>query len=235
MNLAQLSAITEHALNQGTGLVSRSDRGDVPACNCGPCVGAVMLVQACEMGVAVPDVNRAEANDGGLEMKVHPTSSRVVLITGVVYALIGLVLVVGGAWLLALGGSAFYVVVGLGVLVTGGLLVAGQRSALWVYAAVLIGTLIWAVSEVQFDWWPLAARGDVLYPLGLWLLTPWVTRHLDAGGSQPQRSTTLPLWAAVVVGAVVLVIGLVSDYHETNGTVATASEVRSRRTRDTAD
>jgi quinoprotein glucose dehydrogenase len=91
-------------------------------------------------------------------MKVHPTSSRVVLITGVVYVLIGLVLVVGGAWLLALGGSAFYVIVGLGVLVTGGLLVAGQRSALWVYAAVLFGTLIWAVSEVQFDWWPLAAR-----------------------------------------------------------------------------
>ena len=164
------------------------------------------------------------ASDGGLEMKVHPTSSRVVLITGVVYALIGLVLGVGGAWLLALGGSAFYVIAGLGILVTGGLLVAGQRSALWVYAAVLIGTLIWAVSEVRFDWWPLAARGDVLYPLGLWLLTPWVTRHLGAGGSRPQRSTTLPLWAAVVVGAVVLVIGLVSDYHETNGTIATASE-----------
>ena len=47
-------------------------------------------------------------------MKVHPTSSRVVLITGVIYALIGLVLVAGGAWLLALGGSAFYVIVGLG-------------------------------------------------------------------------------------------------------------------------
>ena len=163
-------------------------------------------------------------------MKVHQTSSRIVLITGVVYALIGLMLVVGGAWLLALGGSAFYVIAGLGVLVTGGLLVAGQRSALWVYAAVLIGTLIWAVGEVQFDWWPLAARGDVLYPLGLWLLTPWVTRHLGAGESQPQRSTTLPLWAAVVVGAVVLVIGLVSDYHETNGTIATASEVATAAT-----
>jgi glucose dehydrogenase len=37
------------------------------------------------------------------------------------------------------------------------LLIARQRSALWVYAAVVIGTLVWAVSEVGFDWWPLAA------------------------------------------------------------------------------
>ena len=111
-----------------------------------------------------------------------PLQIRPVLkITGFIYALIGLLLAGGGIWLLALGGAAFYLAVGLGILATGILLAAGRWPALWVYAAVLIGTLIWAVSEVGFDWWPLAARGDVIFPLGIWLLTPWITRNLRHG------------------------------------------------------
>ncbi len=62
-----------------------------------------------------------------------PSRSRshpVVTITGVVYALIGLALAGGGAWLVALGGSLFYLIAGLGILVTGALLVAGRRDGL---------------------------------------------------------------------------------------------------------
>ena len=113
-----------------------------------------------------------------------PSRSRshpVVTITGVVYALIGLALAGGGAWLAALGGSLFYLIAGLGILVTGCLLIAGRRSALWVYAAVLIGTLIWAVAEVGFDWWPLAARGDIIFPLG-----PLAADALDHPQSRPR-------------------------------------------------
>jgi quinoprotein glucose dehydrogenase len=73
-------------------------------------------------------------------------------------------------WLGILGGSLYYVIAGVGILVTGALLVAGRASALWVYAAVLIGTLVWAIAEVGFDWWSLAARGDIIFPLALWLL-----------------------------------------------------------------
>jgi quinoprotein glucose dehydrogenase len=150
-----------------------------------------------------------------------PLRSRfIVTMTGIVYALIGFVLACGGVWLAALGGSIFYIVAGLGVLITGGLLIAARRSALWVYAAVLTGTLIWAVGEVGFDWWPLAARGDVIYPLGLWLLTPWVTRNLQPGAMPVGKAATLPLWGAVIAGAVVLGVGLSCDYHETNGTIA---------------
>jgi quinoprotein glucose dehydrogenase len=62
----------------------------------------------------------------------------VVTITGVVYALIGLALACGGAWLAMLDGSIYYVIAGLGILITGVLLIAGHGSALWVYAAVLV-------------------------------------------------------------------------------------------------
>jgi quinoprotein glucose dehydrogenase len=97
---------------------------------------------------------------------------------------------------------------------------------LWVYAAVLIGTLVWAVAEVGLDWWPLAARGDVIYPLGLWLLTPWITRNLGRGRDIAPAGwgATLPLWVGVAAGAVVLVDGLVSDYHKIDGTIAATAD-----------
>jgi quinoprotein glucose dehydrogenase len=157
---------------------------------------------------------------------MEPGSRMIVTITGVVYGLIGLALACSGAWLAVLGGSLYYIIAGFGILITGGLLIAGRRSALWVYAAVLIGTLIWAVAEVGFDWWPLAARGDVILPLGLWLLAPWIVRKLGHGAPPAGKAVTLPLWAGVVASVVVLVVGLSSNYHEIHGTIASGdSEV----------
>src|ERR1700733_15387300 len=150
-------------------------------------------------------------------------SNLVLKITGSAYALIGLLLAGGGVWLAALGGSACYLIAGVGIFATGILLVAGRWPALWVYAAVLIGTLIWAVSEIGFDWWPLAARGDIIFPLGIWLLTPWITRNLRQGSSPRALFVTLPLWVGVVAGVAVLAVGLTSHYHDIDGSIA-ASE-----------
>jgi quinoprotein glucose dehydrogenase len=152
----------------------------------------------------------------------------VVLITAVICALIGLSLAGGGAWLAGLGGSWFYFGAGVGLLVTGALLFARHRAALWVYAAVLIGTLVWAVHEVGFDWWPLAARGDVIFPLGVWLLTPWVVNGLRGRGAVSYRRATAPLWLGVLAGAIVLVIGLSSTYHEIDGTIADSNAGENR-------
>ena len=154
---------------------------------------------------------------------MKPRSRIIVTITGVVYGMVGLALACGGAWLAALGGSVYYIIAGLGILITGGLLIAGRSSALWVYAAVLIGTLIWAVTEIGFDWWPLAARGDIIFPLGLWLLTPWIVRNLGRGAPPAGKAVTLPLWAGVVASVVVLVVGLNSNYHEIYGTVTSVN------------
>lgn len=145
--------------------------------------------------------------------------SRAVFITGLVYALIGLVLAGGGLWLAALGGSIFYVVLGVGVLATGALLLAQRRSALWLFAIVLVGTLAWAISEVQFDWWPLASRGDVVFPMALWLLTPVIVRGLLRDEPVSYRSATLPLWIGVAASSAVLVIALLSSYHDINGSI----------------
>ncbi|HEY2010619.1 MAG TPA: glucose/quinate/shikimate family membrane-bound PQQ-dependent dehydrogenase [Rhizomicrobium sp.] len=149
-------------------------------------------------------------------------SSPVLVISGAIYALIGVALAGGGLWLAALGGSLFYIIAGLGIVITGILLIRGRASALWVFAAVLFATLFWAIWEIGFDWWPLAARGDVIYPLALWLLTPWVTRNLSVPATSSIRAVTLPLWVGVVVGAIVLLIGINSSYGEIDGTIAAA-------------
>lgn len=146
--------------------------------------------------------------------------SRAVLITAIVYALIGLVLAAGGIWLAALGGSIFYIVLGVGVLATAALLLMQRRSALWLFAIVLVGTLAWAVHEVRLDWWPLAARGDIIFPMALWLLTPVIVRALIRGEPMSYARATAPLWIGVVASAAVLVAALLSSYHDINGTIA---------------
>ena len=66
-------------------------------------------------------------------------------ITVVVVAIMGLGLLAGGAWLEALGGSAYYLIAGIMLLLTSWLLGRRRAEALWVYAALLAGTMAWAI------------------------------------------------------------------------------------------
>ena len=168
-------------------------------------------------------------------MRGEQRRSSVPLVTGIVVVLIGAVLGAGGAWLIALGGSWYYLIAGLGLLLAGVLLIARRPAALWVYALVTLGTLLWALWEVGLDWWPLAARGNVLFVLGLFLLTPWVTRALHprpaveaAGVPMPSRRVSalrgagLPLTATLVLALVVAVLSWFVDLHRTVGTLSPA-------------
>jgi quinoprotein glucose dehydrogenase len=137
-------------------------------------------------------------------------------ITGLVFALIGAGLVGSGAWLAALGGSLYYGAAGLAFLLCAGLLIAKRAEALLVFTGLLLGTLAWALWEVGLDWWPLAARGDIIFVAALWLLTPWVFHPLGTGGRSP-RMFTLPLWAGVLACGVVLVASLFTPHHDIAG------------------
>ncbi len=94
----------------------------------------------------------------------------VIAVTGIVFVLIGLALAAGGGWLAVLGGSLAYLVIGLATFATGILLIAGRSSAFSLFAVVVIGTLGWALFEQGLDWWPMAARGDVIFVMGAWLV-----------------------------------------------------------------
>ncbi|SCB50422.1 quinoprotein glucose dehydrogenase [Bradyrhizobium shewense] len=98
-----------------------------------------------------------------------------------------------------------------------------RAGALWVYAALLLGTLAWAVWEAGLDFWSLALRGDVLAPLGVWLLLPFI-----AGRLIPQmRTARWALGLVLIVAADVLAFSLARDRHDLAGTIADAGAVAS--------
>lgn len=167
-------------------------------------------------------------------------------------ALFGIVLVAGGGWLISLRGSWYYALAGLAMLVTAWLLFRRRATALWVYAALVMATLLWALWEAGLDWWPLAARGDVLFLLGVFMLTPWVTRPLmrqraprdgdfvnEEGGNARRtgdshkvladhRATT-PLLASLLIFLVVGVTSWFFDPHSMEG------ELVAKQTQTAAD
>lgn len=120
-------------------------------------------------------------------------------VTVIVMQLMSIALFAGGLWLAMLGGSIYYVIAGVTLAVTSWLLMRRSALALWVYAALLLGTLIWAIWEVGLDFWSLAPRGDILVPLGVWLLLPFIVSHLSPGWRTARRALGVVLVAAVVV------------------------------------
>jgi len=145
--------------------------------------------------------------------------------TAALLVLMGLALLIGGVWLISLGGSWYYLVAGLGFLATAVLLFARRPAALSAYAILLLGTLAWAVWEVGLDWWQLVPRGAVLALIGIWLLLPFVSGKLirarDGRRIPPWRRAGLPLVAALVVVAGVAVAAIFNDPHRLEGRLPT--------------
>jgi quinoprotein glucose dehydrogenase len=94
-----------------------------------------------------------------------------------VLALIALVLIAGGVQLALLGGSLYYVLAGLLVAASAWLIFKGDRRGIWVYGAMLLITLLWALWEGGLDPWRLQSRlfGPVV--LGIWVAWPLLSQR----------------------------------------------------------
>ena len=87
---------------------------------------------------------------------------------GLLLVLIGLALAVGGAKLIWLGGSWYYLPAGLFALLSGyNVLKRNWWTGAAIYGVLLLFTLIWALFEVGLDGWVLMPR--VVSPLALGL------------------------------------------------------------------
>ena len=149
---------------------------------------------------------------------VEATGKRSILLVAIsaVLGLLGLSLVAGGAWLIVLGGSWYYLVAGLALLATGILLFRRRPAALWLYAVLLLGTMAWALWEAGLDFWALAPRGDVLAILGVVLVLPWVVRRL---GSSNWPGPAWPLVASLALAGLVAVGAALGDPHDLQGSL----------------
>lgn len=120
--------------------------------------------------------------------------------------LVGLALFAGGARLLMLGGSVYYLLSGMAIAVSAVLLWRGRAEGAWAYGAMYLATLIWSLWEVGFTFWGLLPRLALLTLLGAWLLTPWTRRALISRGDRLVWARRPLVWLcafpiAIVAGA----------------------------------
>ena len=73
-------------------------------------------------------------------------------------AVFGFPIFAGGIWLVALGGSSYYVLAGAALLVTSYLLFKRSLMAVWLYLLLFSATLVWALWESGLDWWAQVPR-----------------------------------------------------------------------------
>ena len=142
-------------------------------------------------------------------------SSGLRTLTIVIAIIFGLVLLIGGIWLAVLGGSWYYIIAGLLFIATAILLRKHKATALLVYSALVLGTVIWGLWEVGSDFFALAPRLDILGVFGLWLLIPAVTRGFEAKTAKVALSGTLAITIAVMV------YSIFNDPQEIRGTLST--------------
>jgi quinoprotein glucose dehydrogenase len=100
----------------------------------------------------------------------------------IILALIGAALTAAGLWLVLLDGSWYYLIVGIGFLVSAFALRRRSPLAPFIYAAILLGSLAWAIHEAGLDWWSLMPRGGVIVLVGLLLLITAKRERHGRGG-----------------------------------------------------
>ena len=94
---------------------------------------------------------------------LSPSSHRtigdwLVIVFAAILVLLGAVILAGGIWLIALGGSWYYGFAGIGLLASGILMLSGSPAGVWVYLLTFAVTLVWAFWEVGFNGWALVPR-----------------------------------------------------------------------------
>lgn len=123
---------------------------------------------------------------------------------GAVVGLMGLYFSLGGIWLIALGGSPFYLVGGILLLVSGVEVWRGQLRGAWIYGLYLIATLIWAIGESRLNFWQLEPKLVAPTVIGLWVFSPYVLNSLGPNGNKLQ-------WRGfAVIAVVVLFLGVLA-------------------------
>ncbi|WP_346830343.1 glucose/quinate/shikimate family membrane-bound PQQ-dependent dehydrogenase [Pseudomonas abietaniphila] len=79
----------------------------------------------------------------------------------------GLLFAAGGGYLVTLGGSWYFLLAGLGMVASAFLLFKQRVSGAWLFAAVMVLTVIWALVDAGLVFWPLVSRLFALAVLSL--------------------------------------------------------------------
>ncbi|GAF52263.1 LOW QUALITY PROTEIN: glucose dehydrogenase, PQQ-dependent [Psychrobacter sp. JCM 18900] len=103
----------------------------------------------------------------------------------IIMAIFAAPLLIGGAYLLSLGGSPYYLIAGVIILTTAFFYCSKNTwSAYGLYALFIVATMAWALWESGFYWWALAPRVGFPLIFGLLMLLPWVSNKMRGPKTQ---------------------------------------------------
>ncbi|WP_395337361.1 glucose/quinate/shikimate family membrane-bound PQQ-dependent dehydrogenase [Novosphingobium sp. BL-8H] len=119
------------------------------------------------------------------------------ILIGAIVLLAGLFFTLGGIKLASLGGSFYFVIAGIALLVSGFLIARQRPAGALLFGATFLLTIVWALWEVGFAFWPLISR---LLAMGVGATVIALSYPLlrRAVGRNPAWRTSLA--AAAVVG-----------------------------------
>ena len=106
-------------------------------------------------------------------------------------------LLIGGVQLISLGGSWYFAVAGAGLLLSAWFLARSHVLGLHIFVVVFVGTVIWAIWEVGFQFWPLVSR--LVAPAVLGVLIFLAAPLLKRGSGRPARLPAFAMAALLVV------------------------------------
>ena len=119
-------------------------------------------------------------------------------ILGLALLITGLFYIIGGGKLISLGGSWYFLIAGLFTTASAFFIFKKKALGVWLFALVFIGTVIWALIDAGWEFWPLHSR--LMFPAGLFaalLLTlPSIRKY--------QYQTSLSVPAYIIGGLKVL-------------------------------
>lgn len=124
------------------------------------------------------------------------------VIFGLAVLAVGLFFAIGGGKLVSLGGSTYFLIAGVVMLLAGIQFIRRKSSAVVLFALVFIGTLIWALLDAGWHFWPLVSRLMVPAGLMLFALLTWPALR-KSEGKKPLTMPSLFVSAVIAVGMVV--------------------------------
>ncbi|ACF02324.1 membrane-bound PQQ-dependent dehydrogenase, glucose/quinate/shikimate family [Rhodopseudomonas palustris TIE-1] len=130
-------------------------------------------------------------------MRTRTAADWAALVLGIVILLIGVVLAIGGVWLVSLGGSSYYLAAGVGLAVSGLLLANRRAEGAWLYIGIFVATLAWAWWEVGANGWALVPRtvGPLVLLVGVLAISPQLVSRRSGYGAAIVAAACLVLVA----------------------------------------
>ena len=137
--------------------------------------------------------------------RVHRAADWAALTLGLVMITLGAIIAAGGAWLIVLGGSFYYLPAGFGLVISGYLLAQRRVEGAWLYLVIFLFTLIWAWWEVGANGWALVPR--TVGPALLLICVIAISPKLNVYRHNYEGTATMAAGFLLLIGAAFVMIG----------------------------